>query len=263
MKLLVLNGSSKAIALSVVVHLIIVYLLSSTISVTPYIPHTVQRPIESYLYVPPPEQQPELDNEPEKVVTEKQQPKPDPEPAPELELESPTQEQMVEADTSIDKPNIATTNMTQPEKNVSTDDPPISSDRKKFSAAASMEQLRALNDNLEDDMFEQIFVDKTKPNTGSKMHGEPMTVPHSVQPKTEEEKKTMATQQMGGGFAITKGENGSCTITRDLSHVGMEGLTSVEGFRCGPTEIQKAFNAHMKKWQKKYGKLKKPASSNK
>lgn len=246
-----LNGSSKAIALSLAVHLLLVYLLSSTISVSPHIVQSVSKPIDSYLYVPPPEVEPEPQPEPELLEDE---------PEPEKEQAKKILEQTdIEPDVNHDTQQIV---KEQPQKEtINTPDPseqdaPVVTENKTFSAASSLNQLRALNRDLDDKMFEQVYIDRNKPNSGSIMHGDPDLVPHSVQPQSAEEKKKTATQQMGSGIAITKGEDGRCTITRDLSHVGMDGLTSVEGFSCGQTEMQKAFGAHMKKWNKKYGKLK-------
>jgi len=262
MKFVVLNGSSKAITLSVVVHLLIVYLLSSTITVSPHIAQPVHQPIDSYLYVPPTQEQLEPIVEPEEEQQAEPLPEAEPEPEPEQipepetepEPEQKPEPKQEELDVPVVETEIKNSDTEQQEVNVSVDNQPSTSVNKKFSAATSLDQLRALNDQLEDEMFEQVYIERTKPNSGSIMHGQATSVPHSVKQQSEDEKRAQATQQMGGGFAVTKGENGSCTITRDLSHVGMEGLTSVESFSCGQTEIQKAFNQHMKKWKKKYGK---------
>ncbi len=115
-------------------------------------------------------------------------------------------------------------------------------------------QLKNLQKNLDEQMFEQESVDFGKSNTGSIMHGKPSLVPHSEIQISEEEKTKRASKQISSDLTFTKGDDGSCTVKRDLSVVGMEGLTSVESFACGKSKFDKSFQDHMKKVREKLGK---------
>lgn len=243
-----INGSSKAIWLSVVIHLIVIYLLSSAVTTHVSYPQSDPKPIESYIYVPPKkeaqEQQAVPDDKPEPAQQEtkpEEETKTEPEPVTEL-VEEPVGTETVTKNTTE---NIA-------EQQQSDAVPPPTN--KPFSASRALNQLRALNDDLDEKMFNEVTIDRNRPNTGSPMHGQPRYVPHSVQQQSKEEKRKAATQNLGAGIQMVKGDDGICYVERDLGAVGMEGLKSVEGFSCGPNKQDKAFKEHMKKWAKKYGK---------
>lgn len=92
-----------------------------------------------------------------------------------------------------------------------------------------------------------------KPNTGSVMHGTPTYVPHSFVEDTEKKAIASTPTQVGNGFSITKSDNGTCTLTEDLSTIGLQGKTTSR-FNCGLSKDEKSFNSHMKKVLKKLGK---------
>jgi hypothetical protein len=115
-------------------------------------------------------------------------------------------------------------------------------------------QLKNLQKDLDDKMFEQENNNYNQPNTGSIMHSKPTLVPHSNIQITAEEKVKKASKQISSDMTITKGDDGSCFIKRDLGSVGMEGITSVESFACGKSKFDKSFQDHMKKVRAKLGK---------
>ena len=70
------------------------------------------------------------------------------------------------------------------------------------------------------------------------------------------QKKSSAkmTSNYGNGITIIKGDNGNCTLKKDLSNVGMTGITAFSSFKCGSTKMEKMYNAHMDEVLKKLGK---------
>lgn len=119
-----------------------------------------------------------------------------------------------------------------------------------------LQQLGKLKTSLNEKFIEQEMLTQFRRRSASVLDGEPIAVPHSTKQITEEEKRKQATINMSSGLTITKGDDGSCTVIRDLSEVGMEGLTSVEGFSCGQSKFDKNFKSHMKNVLKKLGKSK-------
>ncbi|WP_206485001.1 hypothetical protein [Thalassotalea sp. G2M2-11] len=128
------------------------------------------------------------------------------------------------------------------------------SETQKYHRFSPSQQLQALSQSLDNqNISEQVF-EYSRKKSPSIMHGTPKLVPHSKKQPSTDEKISQATQQLTSGMKIIKGDNGSCVIERDLSSVGMEGITVLEGFSCGQTKFEKNFNAHMKKVLKKLGK---------
>lgn len=80
------------------------------------------------------------------------------------------------------------------------------------------------------------------------------SVPHSVPLRDEEKEREKRTKNMGAGIAITKGENGGCSITQDLSVYGLSEGSSKQFFNCGESKFDKSFREHMKKVKAKIGK---------
>ncbi len=80
------------------------------------------------------------------------------------------------------------------------------------------------------------------------------TVPHSVPLKDEVQIREKNTKNMGAGIAITKGDDGRCSITQDLSAYGLSEGSSTQFFSCGESKFDKSFREHMKKVKVKLGK---------
>jgi len=80
------------------------------------------------------------------------------------------------------------------------------------------------------------------------------SVPHSIPIKDEEKEREKNTKNMGAGIAITKGDDGRCSVTQDLSAYGLSEGSSTQFFSCGESKFDKSFREHMKKVNSKLGK---------
>lgn len=114
--------------------------------------------------------------------------------------------------------------------------------------------IEAINEKRDQAMFESATQLGDSQAKGSIFNPNPALVPHSTVTINEDEKRKNATQTLGGGIEMIKGEDGTCYVERDLSSIGMNGVTSRESFACGLSEFDKAFNTHMKKLKNKMGK---------
>ena len=79
-------------------------------------------------------------------------------------------------------------------------------------------------------------------------------VPHSVPLKDEEKIREQNTKNMGAGIAITKGEDGLCSVTQDMSAYGLSEGSSTQFFNCGESNFDKSFREHMQAVKAKLGK---------
>lgn len=79
-------------------------------------------------------------------------------------------------------------------------------------------------------------------------------VPHSVPLKDEEKEREKNTNNIGAGIAITKSDDGTCSITQDMSAYGLSEGSSTQYFNCGESKFDKSFREHMKKVKTKLGK---------
>ena len=79
-------------------------------------------------------------------------------------------------------------------------------------------------------------------------------MPHSVPVKDAEKQRKANTQDMGAGIAITKGDNGICSIQQDMRAYGLTEGSSRQFFACGESKHDKSFRQHMKKVKAKFGK---------
>lgn len=115
-------------------------------------------------------------------------------------------------------------------------------------------QLTKLTDRINREFIEQQKF-TTQPQLAlSVMHSKPVVVPHSTPVKDGEKQRKLSTVRYTDDLSITKGDDGTCSISQDLSNVGMEGITALQSFACGETKMQKGFRQHMKKVLKKLGK---------
>ncbi len=80
------------------------------------------------------------------------------------------------------------------------------------------------------------------------------TVPHSVPLKDEEKEREKNTKNIGAGIAITKGDDGTCSITQDMGVYGLSEGSSTQFFSCGESKFDKSFREHMKKVTTRLGK---------
>ncbi|MGB1263907.1 MAG: hypothetical protein ACPG52_13445, partial [Cognaticolwellia sp.] len=147
---------------------------------------------------------------------------------------------------NIDKLPNAPANKT-PIKPVPTPAP----ERKKLDSFTQLQRLRSqLNQSaskLSDNPYQRYQAPSTF-NNGAK------SVPHSVPVKDEDKQRQANTQTMGAGVAMTKGDNGICTVTQDMSVYGLNEGSSTQFFSCGESKFDKNFRQHMQKVNAKLGK---------
>ena len=251
-----LTGRYTAIIISLVVHVLILVFLAKTTVVPSLDQQLKPAPLKSYIYTPPapaneitiieaPDIEPK-EEQPEKAV-ENQPPedsKPQLEPAAKRVVHESVQESQPESEENSHTESIAQDTTTES----------TTTQKSNPANASAWQMLEALNKEKDEAFFNAQEFSRSRPNTGSIMHGTPTLVPHSTIRPTKEEIINATSQHVGGGSVVTKGDNGNCTITSDLSHVGMEGITAVSGFRCGETKQNRAFREHMAKFRARVGK---------
>ncbi|MEW6989994.1 hypothetical protein AADZ91_04825 [Colwelliaceae bacterium 6441] len=239
-----LKGRSKAIVYSLLTHAVIFWLISQTVTIPAKKNEIKPKAIQSFLYTPPAKEiTPTEDTSKEVTETIKA-----------VEI---TQKDVSEKPSSASNVQDITqapeTALSPEALKIHKEDEPLTTvkPKSKFSAYG---QLKNLSERLNDDFFKQENIELNTPNTGSVMHGKPTLVPHSAKQLTSEEIKKTTSKQISSDMVITKGDDGSCSIERDLSVVGIEGVKSVEGFACGKSKFDKSFSDHMKKVRTKLGK---------
>jgi hypothetical protein len=132
--------------------------------------------------------------------------------------------------------------------------PPLKDEQKQtITKYKSMQSLSLLKDRINKEIIDQEMYNSSKPNTGSVMFGKPNYVPHSFVEDSEKKLIDSTETQVGNGFSVTKNDNGTCTLTEDLSVIGLQGKTT-SSFGCGLSKEEKNFKNHMKKVLKKLGK---------
>lgn len=253
------QGLFKTIILSLLVHIVLFYLISNTVT-TPHIQNkNTSTPIKSFIYTPP-KKVPEVISQKEKAAKEElSTPEIKPQETQPQEIQH-KEEKRINTEETLKKANIPpqTNNemleeQTVAENNTEQEQIKNLQDQTRH-IPSTLTQLKSLQERLNEKMFEEETFKYHQKKSGSVMHGEPNTVPHSTRQYTQKEIKQRNTQQISADMAITKEDDGTCSIERDLSAVGMEGLKSVETFACGKSKFDAAFKAHMKKVREKLGK---------
>lgn len=130
----------------------------------------------------------------------------------------------------------------------------LSINKQKNSTFSALNQLNNLQTSITQTIINQNLEQQQRHRSVSSMHVQPLSVPHSKKQISLEEKHKAATTQLSGSLSITKGDDGVCTITQDLSNVGMEGASSTQAFSCGKSKFDKNFRQHMDKVREKLGK---------
>lgn len=238
-----LKGRNAALVLSLVIHAVMLLLLLNLNFTLPDNTHKPEQAIKSYIYTPP-------KPAPHEIKTEKQ---PElvkqPLPAPEFKAEPAPKEKTPVTKKSEEPTIVQSKEPASPsapaEQAVEAAQKPVS---KKFS---SFNQLKQLRNSIDRQILQQEFSARQATRSPSVMHAQPAAVPHSVEQLTDDEKKARNTTNYSDGLKITKNDNGTCTIEEDLSNVGIQGVTAVQGFACGESKFDKSFREHMKKVQQK------------
>ena len=118
----------------------------------------------------------------------------------------------------------------------------------------SFTQLQRLRSKLNQSAITPTDSPYQRYQSPSVFNSNPKTVPHSVPLKDEEKEREKNTKKMGAGIAITKGDDGTCSITQDMSVYGLSEGSSTQYFNCGESKFNKSFREHMKKVKTKLGK---------
>jgi hypothetical protein len=111
------------------------------------------------------------------------------------------------------------------------------------------ESLRRLRENINQQATFEAFKEYSQIRTATVMDGEQIPVPHSVVPLTVDEKHKQNTSTSNIN-SITKHDNGTCTIVREQM-VGSDLEGSISSFACGESKFDKSFRLHMEKVRSK------------
>jgi hypothetical protein len=119
----------------------------------------------------------------------------------------------------------------------------------KKASFSNYDSLSRLRSSVEKKQREQAFNEIIQQRSVSIMDAAQLPVPHTTVPLTSEQKyqKNTSTSHVG---AITKNDNGTCTIHRQqILGSPVEATTSI--FACGESKFDKNFREHMQKVQAK------------
>ncbi|MBA6303699.1 cell envelope integrity protein TolA [Colwellia sp. MB02u-14] len=217
-----IQGYKFAIFLSIIFHILVVLLLSHTkdkpIDNFTKIPKKV--PINSFIYYEP------IENKQEKVIP--------------VDSE---QKKLAQKKTEIKPSSPLKKAITAPLKKQQPDE---------VKHRTTSQNLSRLKDKINQQIIDQAMQNFVKSNTGTLMHGTPSYVPHSFVEDTQKKIIGSTASQVGNGFSITKDDKGTCTLTEDLSVIGLQGKTTSR-FNCGLSKDEKNFKSHMKNVLKKLG----------
>ncbi|GLX77761.1 hypothetical protein tinsulaeT_11010 [Thalassotalea insulae] len=240
-----LKGRFSAISFALIIHAAIIFLVSYNL-VIPTQKKITPKAINSFLYIPP-KPAPPSDPLADDIVEQQQQKKS------QKIIDSDKQQTSKEAPEAPAEQTEKSTITQAPATKKQPETPPRTASKKalKFSAIQQLEHLRQ---QLDQKTIEQQSFEYSQKKSASIMNGQPEPIRHSTTQLSKEEKNEQATYQMSSDLKIIKGNDGTCFIKKDLSTVGIEGVTSVESFSCGQSKFDKSFKAHMKKVLKKLGK---------
>lgn len=210
--------------------------------------------VQSYLFVPTPKVSP---IPPEQV----QQPQQSPEvatPAPQAEKKE-SVKQVIEDTAPVlplttgkqtESKELAQAPIAQVEKTTKNPSENLAKP-KAVSRVSAMSQLSQLRSKINRQHQQQAFEHYSRQRSLSGMSDNPDSVPHSAVPLTRDQEKEQNTTHYSADKSITKHDNGTCSITEDLSSVGMEGHKATSMFACGESAFDKSFRQHMDKVKKK------------
>ena len=251
------TGRFFAVILSVLLHATLLLIISYTVTV----PNKETNPpiakpqtIKSFLYTPPkkvPEVKPQTQA---KIEPEVEEPQPKIEQLTTIEKITKVEKEL-KVEEKRKEPEIGQENPKEaPTDNSSKMDNTAQSKPSTVNSFSALRQLNRLKQGIDAQILDEIHDDYRRRKSASVLDGVPESVPHSSKQLSNEEIKENATYQLSDGMKTIKGDDGSCSIERDLSAVGIEGVKSVESFNCGTSKFDKSFSEHMKKVQKKLGK---------
>jgi hypothetical protein len=245
-----IQGYKFAVTVSIILHLLVVLLLINTTDkpIDNFTKTPKVQPIKSFIYYKP------VEIKKEKIVAASvnNEIKKELEKTPPLKEELQSSIKEPEQTKILSKPKVKSEQPSTPLA-TATAKQLKNQQAKPVKNYTNSQRLSRLKDKIKQQIIKQEMYNYSKPNTGSIMHGTPTYVPHSVVEDTEKKKISSTASQVGNGFSITKNDDGVCTLTEDLSTIGLQGKTTSQ-FGCGLSKSEKAFNSHMKKVRKKLGK---------
>lgn len=155
-------------------------------------------------------------------------------------------------DQSQDKVSVKTSNIIVDSSASRPEPEPIPAPKNnKLDSFTQLQRLRSKLNSSTSITVDNPYQDEQPPSI---FNSTTKTVPHSVPLKDEEKIRERNTKNMGAGIAITKGEDGRCSVTQDLSAYGLSEGSSTQFFNCGESKFDKSFREHMKAVKAKLGK---------
>ena len=124
----------------------------------------------------------------------------------------------------------------------------------KISKNQLYDQLKQINKQKIQQHIAQQVAEYSRKKSGSVLHGKPSLAPKSVLKPSSEQYRQQNTTRYDDDLSIKKNINGTCTVTRDLSTVGIEGVAALSIMACGESKNDRNFRHHMNKVLTKLGK---------
>lgn len=253
------NGNYTAIAFSIIIHLLIlaIIVLTQSTAKPPFKAVKNKQPIKSFLYKKPKPVVP-VAKEITDITPVEQQAK--------LEKPQPTKKVLNKSVKDAVQPNEAATEVKNENAKIHQQEtislpPPVAKTvpnqppKKPVKKLDSFTQLQRLRSKLNS---RATIAPSNNPYQSyqppSAFNTNPQTVPHSLPLKDEAQEREKNTKNMGSGIAIAKGEDGTCSITQDMTVYGLDHGSSTQYFSCGESKFDKSFREHMKKVKAKLGK---------
>lgn len=248
------NGIFTAVAISICLHILIIILVT-LVSPNPLKakkPVSDKRTIKSFLYQTPKA----IAKRPKVAAVE---PKTTQSPATKIEQHQANEVKTIKEE--IVTPTEEGTKVERTEKHNNLNNPITDSKIEKHSPKVSEQakttdsysRLQRLRSQLNQQA--QTYSNyNTNRGSPSVFNPSPQTVPHSVPVKDLEQERKLNTKNMGSGIAIAKGDDGTCSITQDMSVYGLNEGSSTQHFSCGESKFDKSFRKHMEKVREKMGK---------
>ncbi|MEW6989069.1 hypothetical protein AADZ91_00155 [Colwelliaceae bacterium 6441] len=233
------------ILLSVSLHLLLflfIYLQSKELNTPKLIETKVKKvtAIKSFIYHKPTEKSNDsnisqsakyLTQKLDDVLSEKQK----------VAIDTPLPKKSLNNKLVIKKVNTQTAKQTKVEKDQ------LKKVRPKQTLPSAQRQLLTLKKKMDEQSIDAFLAERQEALTLKILKGTAPTVPHSVLVETIDEqiKKTSSSMSYYADATIFKDDDGICTQIRDLSKVGMEGLTEFKRTQCGLSKFDKSFKSHM------------------
>lgn len=225
-------SKNKHFWLSGIFHIALILLIGLSSTNIPIQKVPSKKPIKSYLY-----RKPEVS--PELTITETVPP-----------IKTELEEQPIEPETTT-TPENKTTNKPERTENKNTPEQAlvpekINTPKRVLSAQEHLEQLKQSVTSAPQYQPQYRYNNRQPSIFNQNLPA----VPKYTKPKDADAIKKANTQNLTGDLSITKNDNGTCTITEDLTSIGMEGIKATQYFLCGESKQDKNFREHMAKYKK-------------